>query len=369
MGSGDVVVQKSARQAVAACVPDTSYYGGIQDLRALAAIAVVLYHTHILFQKEKYFGVEIAAGFFEFGHRGVELFFVISGFLMAMLSANTGKNTISSPGKFLIARIRRVFVPFLPVFFALSSVCIFAKSTCPAAYSFDIQTISVNFFMLPRANLDTYVPVVAWTLSHELFFYVMTCIALAFGVAGRLILGVWLAVSALFAVFDATLAFPWVFLFSSYNLAFGLGMLAFWVVQKPFFRRFSGSARWLGAVSFVLLGFVEVFSVRATHQINAFALTAGFFVASFFLVTGFSQASTAGLKRLGDASYSIYLVHYPLLVVLCLLATRMVVFPVNILALYVTFVAFAVAAVVAGLVYYRLIERPALRFFGWKAIA
>lgn len=369
MRSADVVVQKPAGQIVPAFAPQPAYFGGIQDLRALAAIAVVLYHTHVLFQKEKYFGVEIAAGFFQFGHRGVELFFVISGFLMAMLSASTGKNAISSPGKFLIARIRRVFIPFLPLFFALSSVCIFAKSTCPAAYSFDIQTILLNFFMLPRANMDTYVPVVAWTLSHELFFYVMTCIALAFGGAGRLILGVWLAVSALFAVFDSTLAFPWVFLFSSYNLAFGLGMLAFWVIQRPLFGRFSVSARWLGAVSFVLLGCVEVFSVRATHQSNAFALTAGFFIASFFLVTGFSQASTAGLKRLGDASYSIYLIHYPLLVVLCLLAKRVVVFPVNILALYVTFGAFVVAAVVAGLVYYRFIERPALRLFGWKSIA
>lgn len=161
MGGPDVVVQQPARQTIVAIGPETAYYGGIQGLRALAAIAVVLYHTHVLFQKEKYFGVEIAGGVFEFGHRGVELFFVISGFLMAMLSAEKGVNPLSSPVRFLVARIRRVFVPFLPVFFALTSICALAKSACPAAYSFDLQTILMNVFMLPRSNLDTYVPVVA----------------------------------------------------------------------------------------------------------------------------------------------------------------------------------------------------------------
>lgn len=79
------------KAAVNSQVPDAPthpFYPGIQGLRGWAALIVVMYHVHVLFQKEKYFGSVLFGGFFEFGHRGVELFFVISGFLMAMLMNN-----------------------------------------------------------------------------------------------------------------------------------------------------------------------------------------------------------------------------------------------------------------------------------------
>lgn len=47
-----------------------------------------------------------------------------------------------------------------------------------------------------------------------------------------------------------------------------------------------------------------------------------FFIASFFVVAGSSNLKRQNLKILGDASYSIYLIHYPALVAAIMMAIR-----------------------------------------------
>jgi exopolysaccharide production protein ExoZ len=335
------------------------YYPGIQDLRGWAALCVLLHHTHILFQKDKYFGTNIFWGFFEFGHRGVDLFFVISGFLMAMLTHEpTQKN---QPVRFLLARARRIYIPYLPVLAVLSSACLLAKNICPAAYVVDATMMLMNISIVPREDLNTFVPVVAWTLSHEIFFYVMTFVSLLFLGRGRVVFFTWLAASTVISLAGIELPFPWSFVFSPYNMAFGLGFLAFKLNHTYRDHIPARTCLWMGAVGFITLGCIESFWGQPVGHFANLYFTATFFVASFLLVLGFLSRPASWIRPLGNASYSIYLVHYPLLVVLCALAKR---FLGGALPTTPLFVLLAVIALAGGGLYYLMIERPGLRLFG-----
>ena len=335
------------------------YYSGIQDLRGWAALCVLLYHTHVLFRKDKYFGVDIFWGFFEFGHRGVDLFFVISGFLMAMLTYEPAQKR--QPGRFLLARARRIYIPYLPVLVVLSSACFLSSNICPTAYAFDARTILMNVFIVPREDLNTFVPVVAWTLAHEIFFYFMTFVSLLFLGVGRIVFFVWLAASIVISFTGIELPFPWSFVFSPYNTAFGLGFLAFKLNHAYRDHVPARACLWTGAAGFLALGCFESFWGEPADRMSGVYFMSAFFVASFLLVLGFLSQPASWIRPLGNASYSIYLVHYPLLVVLCMLARRLL---GSALPATPMFMVVAILALAGGGLYYLLVERPGLRMFG-----
>jgi len=357
----DAIRTRIDRAPATAVNPSHAYYGGIQDLRGWAVLLVVLYHAHVLFQKDKYFGTQVFGGLFEFGHRGVDLFFVISGFLMAMLTHEPEQK--SRAWQFLLARARRIYVPFVPVVLGLTGGCLLFTNSCPAAYSFDAPTVLANLMIVPRQNLDTFVPVVAWTLAHELFFYLMTFASMLLGGFGALALGLWLAATILAMLTGIELPFPWSFILSPYNIAFGLGFLAFKINR---WRRAAIPARAalaVGAGAFLVLGAVEAYSGVPAGKAASMALMLGFFAASFLLVLGFLGQPTGWVRPLGNASYSIYLVHYPLLVVLCMLLRR---FQSGEIVLHLQYLALVAVTLACAGAYYMLMERPALRLVGRK---
>ena len=109
------------------------------------------------------------------------------------------------------------------------------------------------------------------------------------------------------------------------------------------------------------MGCIESFWGEPADRLAGLYLMAAFFVASFLLVLGFLNRRASWIRPLGNASYSIYLVHYPLLVVLCMLARR---FLGSAVPATPMFVAVAVLALAGGGLYYLLLERPGLRLFG-----
>ena len=329
------------------------FYLGIHGLRGWAALCVLLYHADILFRKDKYFGSNLFFGIFEVGYHGVDLFFVISGFLMAMLKKKSAG--IEDAKSFALARIKRIYLPYLPIFVALSSACFLTTGVCPVAYSFDIRSIFLGVFLLPREDISTFVPVVAWTLAHELFFYVMICLSIALKNFGKKLLMVWIFISAFVALASFDLVFPFTFLFSKYNLAFALGMLAFASVKYIKSPGAFKAIRTTGLVMVIALSAVEINRITQHNKIAELLLELGFFIASFLLVLGGANSSRGSLQILGNSSYSVYLIHYPVLVLTTILAVKFLGVEYN---KYFMFIIVCTVALLASFAYYYLVEKP-----------
>lgn len=132
----------------------------LDGLRGLAAIAVVLTHFRD------------ATGLWNFlvyGVYGVQLFFLISGFVI-LLSANAAKR----PVDFLISRVTRLY-PTYWISLALATLIVVVAGL-PVAH--DPITVLLNTTMIQRWLLVDNIDSVYWTLAVELQFYALVGVLL-----------------------------------------------------------------------------------------------------------------------------------------------------------------------------------------------
>jgi peptidoglycan/LPS O-acetylase OafA/YrhL len=158
----------------------------LHGLRGLAALSVVVLHLHLAVQTGGFplrlDDAGIAARALAVGHRGVELFFMISGYLIVG-SLVRGRSVLG----FLRNRMMRIYPAFL-----VPHLLIFAAGPWygyawmagldPLAY---VGHFLSNLLMLPGVFDLPIANMVAWTLSLEMAFYLLAAAAMALA-AGRL---------------------------------------------------------------------------------------------------------------------------------------------------------------------------------------
>ena len=111
-----------------------NYRPDIDGLRAISVFAVIFYHANFLVLDHE---------FFQGGFIGVDIFFVISGFLITSLILNEIYNDNFSITNFYTRRIRRI----IPVLFFVILSCI------PIAYIFLLPSSLVDFFQSVLSTL------------------------------------------------------------------------------------------------------------------------------------------------------------------------------------------------------------------------
>jgi peptidoglycan/LPS O-acetylase OafA/YrhL len=147
----------------------------IQSLRGFAALLVVL--SHLLIIEQKYSPDHILGQWAEFGMAGVDLFFVISGFIMVYV---TRAGTPAGPKtslKFLFARLTRIYPLYWVISAALLAVYVWRPELVFSSQP-EHPHILKSFFLWP----DNLPPLLAvgWTLIHEIGFYVVFAFFLLF---------------------------------------------------------------------------------------------------------------------------------------------------------------------------------------------
>ncbi|SKA24006.1 acyltransferase family protein [Novilysobacter spongiicola] len=285
-------------------------YLPIQALRAGAALLVVLFHLRIV---EARFGSgePLLPGAMRFADAGVDIFFVISGFVMATVASGRYRS-VPNAGRFLARRAWRV----LPPYWIYTSLVVVLMLVAPgiANSSYQDQSILASYLLWPQHQLP--VLTVGWTLIHEMYFYLVMAGALAFLQERHmpLFLLAWaLAVLVAHAALGARP--PWLALASNpMTLEFIAGAFVglYWR-RMP--ERTAGTCAVLGAVA--LVAAIVVLDRRVDADVLPPSLrTLVFGPAAALVVLGLLAARRRPegamgrwLTLLGDSSYSLYLSH------------------------------------------------------------
>jgi exopolysaccharide production protein ExoZ len=319
----------------------------IQYLRGLAAFGVLVFHA-----------AERAGRPFGTGAAGVDVFFVISGFIMWVVTS--GRPV--APGEFLQRRVERIVPLYWGLTLLIAAAAIAVPSLFPAMQPSAAHVLKSLVFVPHADPTGLIAPLVVpgWTLNYEMFFYVLFAGALFAPVRLR----PWILTLVLVGLVAARpLGDPANPVWSTYTnnllLEFAAGV---WLGRAWRDRRLPGRrAGWamtgLGVAGFVAVGLSGIDVERAR------ALIWG--VPAFLLVAGAVSLEQAGpipawppLRALGDASYSVYLVHG-----LAISAAFRLLQMAGVTSLPVLFAAALVAGVAAGLLAYQLAEKPLMKLF------
>lgn len=177
----------------------------------------------------------------------------------------------------------------------------------------EVSRIVVSAVLIPYPQ-DPIVSV-AWTLEHEVLFYAIFSISILNARAGKVVFAVW-QVACLANTAFGSHEFPYRVILSANNLLFSFGLaIAFlfrnWRCPVP------GWVAIGGALAFVAVGLHEVYAAAPLPP-EAYILAFGASSAVAILgACNYERLHDLRAPRLldviGDASYSIYLIHLPLL--------------------------------------------------------
>lgn len=350
----------------------------IQALRALAAVLVAYSHSIDLQVK---FGVSRQQGFHSlenFGAIGVDLFFVISGFVITFAaSADVGPGAAR---RFFAKRFLRVN----PIYYLASALYVLVNALLYVRSALELEVwlavlrsgIVDTLLVVPSSAKPAYMPllVVGWTLAFEWLFYLLFLLLILLRIQRKalaltLLLGLLVYVGTLLRSDDPRVRF----LTNPIVLEFLLG-----VAICALHRHTASLPRWLpvaclvgGAAAYgysVLYGFGDVSEVTPTwtgrvgiERVVRWGIPSALIVAGCVLLEtqGFlHQLWRSRLLQLtGDASYSLYLLHLTVYSALAFVYTRIGFFLPPDVAILAQ-LGFAVAISVA---FYGRVERPVLR--------
>lgn len=282
-------------------------FNNIQMLRAVAAAMVLFYHATPQYQAMGG-ASRLFISFANVGYTGVDIFFVISGFVAAHTTLNKTRS-IFNAWTFVQRRLLRIYLGYWP-FLGISLVLTFLY--VPATLS-DLDLVSS--FFLTSIDLKRLALSVTWSLTFELLFYAI--VTASFALSARVVkLWVHICGAGLLLILIWTYRTPHspLLLFLSMFLEFLAGVLVY------IHRKRLESRWWIGPCLFVaFVAFVMGAHLHATDgSVRIFTFGTGA-LALVMLVLTLEQSRTLIASRiwvaLGDASYTLYLVHLSLLLV------------------------------------------------------
>lgn len=279
----------------AACAPARDRIGSVDALRGIAAASVAWFHlTHMDFRFLPDGALKSSGSY---GWLGVEIFFVISGFVIPW-SLHRARYTPRGFARFVTRRVVRLDPPYL-VSMLLVLALAAAAPLLPAGSTRTPITPDAVALHLGYANAfvgDVWLNPVYWTLAIELQWYLLVGAIhplIAGGTRSRRMLT--LAVLCAAALLPSLPISPFKSLIFPYLGFFVMGMAAF--------QLRAGIVTWRGFVLAVAMG-----SAAAAYRIGLVATAGG--IVTVCLIAGVDGRWRA-LAWLGEISYSLYLVHSP----------------------------------------------------------
>lgn len=284
----------------------TDRRGDIQWLRAAAATEVVVIHSDLA---TKHFSDTsiLDAPYASFGGIGVEVFFLVSGFIICMVAPRS-----AGAGEFLLTRIKRI----LPLYAIFTTLALLVQLSRPpwllSPADLSLSYVAQSYLMWPMMGFPLLGP--GWTLEHEMLFYeVVASVLVVAHLTGR----IKLAVGGVLAVLGCVGCYigrneafnAWTLhLLSPYMLLFSFGWL-FRCAEESGVR--IRVAIWAVGLCVLAIAF-SVGNEWSRHLVTRIAVATALFCLAV-LARRLLQADNPVNRAawfLGDASFSLYLSHW-----------------------------------------------------------
>ena len=329
----------------------------IQHLRALAALGVVVFHA--LGLMEPYFGIQIAHK--SLGAAGVDLFFIISGFIMWVTAIARDE----SPARFAWRRVVRIVPLYWLVTTFVLAVVTLKPSLMNSASRDPLHFVASYFFVAwphPTVAGRYWPPVIpGWTLNYEMFFYLVVALSLFLPRLRRIpfILLVLAGLPLIGSLWHQTGAAAFYTNPILLEFLYGVGLGFLFTNGRGQGQRVSIALMVAGALLFFTAGLRGDEANRALW----WALPLVLLVQGALHAPALAQGAPRAFSRLvGDASYSLYLTQFIVLPPTAKLlggALKSVAQPWASIAFVCGLLA---AAIMAALASYYLVEKPILDF-------
>ncbi|AVJ78553.1 acyltransferase family protein [Enterobacter hormaechei] len=310
---------------------------GIEALRGIAALVVAIGHNRGMFGQ-----IELGSLMDRLTANaifGVEIFFIISGFIISYSTRNINSPSLRNTASFLVKRIFRIY----PVYFVILAVYValfYRNIYTGVAEDGTLSTVNIikSFFLIPLDwnSLPPYYGwgtiIVSWSLAYEMYFYIVFALSMSISIKYRALIAsiVLVSISILLPViFNGNITidaqryyFNGGYLLSHFGFIgnpivfdFILGMIIAQVL--PSINKFKINNGVINSLAIALLGFSFVFwlnGISEGHGLTksayiAFAIVSCVIILERNSVFVFNKV----LISLGTISYSLYLIHVPVI--------------------------------------------------------
>jgi exopolysaccharide production protein ExoZ len=325
---------------------------GIQYIRGIAALLVVIYH--LTFQLAQFTSLEEVTNL----RSGVDMFFVVSGFVMVY---STGGGTRTSASKF----IKNRFIRIVPLYYLLTLVLICILLVLPSlakSVKLDFWHALFSFLFIawpsPVGGILSPIIVQGWTLNLELLFYAFFSLGIKFGSRSQARI---LTIAALPLV-----------VFSSINLMFDLdGIINFYtnpillefvygMLIAVMFKKWespNASRIYLLSVPTIALMLLLPAEDPQFRFLN-YGIPSAFLVV---FLTFRAVPTSKVLHVLGDMSYSLYLIHFFTNSAFAQIWRKFIHIPMNAAGITIFLVMGTLAGLAAAYLCWRFVEKPLTR--------
>ncbi len=330
----------------------------IEMLRAVAVVLVVLMHaTHLMCDIRLYQSYPVF-GIFNFGHGGVDIFFVLSGFIIFYIHHKEFGN-IEFVLPYLLKRVARIYPAYWIVMAFYFTILIFSPSQ--DKYEQSGWAVVSSLFIIHQDHQP--ILGVAWSLEHEMLFYIIFSVLIINIQIGRVIFGLW-AAGIVINIFVLQAHSGIVgFIFRIFNIEFLFGIFVAYAILKWRIWR-PGFITIIGVVVFFISGICELCGIIIQYE-APIHLT--YSISSAMMLYGFVGMENMGrirphevMIRLGASSYSIYLCHVIVIMLVkkCLIKYH----DVLIMPRDAAFCVVVVVSISISVVFSICIEQPLLRW-------
>ncbi len=277
-------------------------------LRFFAALAVVFHHYSLdgfAAESMTIMPYPLLASISKYGYLGVELFFMISGFVILMTASNGDLK------KFVISRLIRLY----PAFWVCCSITFFFTLAIGASdYSASINQYLINMTLLSGFMDVPPIDGVYWSLFVELKFYAFVAVILVLGriQQAELFIILWLAVT-IALVFHPIQQLRFLMLkdYSTYFIA-GATFFLIWAKGLTWTRCTVIAVSWCLAI-YQSTKEIHEFEIRIRNDLDPYIITA-IICAYFVIMTLISLKRMGAIGKvnwvwLGALTYPLYLIH------------------------------------------------------------